>query len=58
MIDYTNKESLRQFLEENGIQDPVQLNMLFRQITGVLLEEMLEIYVCKRNDCQRHPVSC
>ena len=42
MIDYTNKESLRQFLEENGIQDPVQLNMLFRQITGVLLEEMLE----------------
>ena len=42
MIDYTNKESLRQFLEENDIRDAVQLNMLFRQITGVLLEEMLE----------------
>jgi putative transposase len=42
MIDYTNKGSLRQFLEENDIRDPVQLNMLFRQITGVLLEEMLE----------------
>ncbi len=42
MIDYTNKESLRQFLKENEIRDSVQLNMLFRQITGVLLEEMLE----------------
>jgi transposase-like protein len=42
MIDYTDKASLRQFLEENDIRDSVQLNMLFRQITGVLLEEMLE----------------
>jgi putative transposase len=42
MIDYTNKESLRQFLKENDIRDSLQLNMLFRQITGVLLEEMLE----------------
>jgi len=42
MIDYKNKASLRQFLEENDIRDSVQLNMLFRQITGVLLEEMLE----------------
>ncbi len=42
MIDYANGESLRQFLEDNDIRDPVQLNMLFKQITGVLLEEMLE----------------
>ena len=42
MIDYKNKESLRRFLEENDIRDSLQLNMLFRQITGVLLEEMLE----------------
>lgn len=42
MIDYQSKESLRQFLRENDIEDSVQLNMLFRQITGVLLEEMLE----------------
>ena len=42
MVDYTDKESLKQFLKENDIRDPVQLNMLFRQITGVLLEEMLE----------------
>ncbi len=42
MVDYTDKESLKQFLAENDIQDTVQLNMLFRQITGVLLEEMLE----------------
>ena len=42
MIDYTDKESLRQFLEDNDIRDTVQLNMLFRQITGVLLGEMLE----------------
>jgi transposase-like protein len=42
MVDYTDKRSLKQFLKENDIQDPVHLNMLFRQITGVLLEEMLE----------------
>lgn len=42
MVDYTDKESLKQFLKENDIRDTVQLNMLFRQITGVLLEEMLE----------------
>jgi putative transposase len=42
MIDYKNKESLRQFLKENDIRDSVQLNMVFRQITGVLLEDMLE----------------
>ena len=42
MIDYKDKSSLRQFLEENDIRDSVQLNMLFRQITGVLLEDMLE----------------
>ena len=42
MIDYTDKASLKQFLKENDIRDSVQLNMLFRQITGVLLEEMLE----------------
>ena len=42
MVDYTDKESLKQFLKENDIRDPVQLNMLFRQMTGVLLEELLE----------------
>ena len=42
MVDYTDKESLKQFLKESDIRDPVQLNMLFRQITGVLLEELLE----------------
>ena len=41
MVDYTDKKSLKQFLEENDKRDPVQLNMLFRQITGVLLGEML-----------------
>ena len=42
MVDYTDRESVKQFLAENEIRDPVHLNMLFRQITGVLLEEMLE----------------
>jgi putative transposase len=42
MIDYTDRESVKQFLEENDIRDPVHLNMVFRQMTGVLLEEMLE----------------
>ena len=35
MIDYTNKESLKQFLAENGIRDTVQLNTLFRQRTDL-----------------------
>jgi len=42
MVDYTDRDSVKQFLAENDIRDPVHLNMLFKQITGVLLEEMLE----------------
>ena len=42
MMDYKDRESVKQFLEENDIKDVVELDVLFRQITGVLLEEMLE----------------
>ena len=41
-MDYKDRESVKQFLEENDIKDVVELDVLFRQITGVLLEEMLE----------------
>jgi len=42
MLDLTDRKSVRQFIEDNDIHDPVQLNMIFKQISGVLLEEMLE----------------
>ena len=42
MLDLTDGKSVRQFIEDNDIRDPVQLNIIFKQISGILLEEMLE----------------
>ena len=33
-MDYKDRESVKQFLEENDIKDVVELDVLFRQITG------------------------
>ncbi len=42
MIDYTARESVKDFIKENDIRDLAQLDTLLKQITGVVLEEMLE----------------
>ena len=43
MIDYTDRKSVKDFIKENDIRDLVQLDTFLKQITGVVLEEMLEV---------------
>ncbi len=42
MIDYTDRESVKEFIKENDIRDLAQLDTFLKQITGVVLEEMLD----------------
>ena len=41
MIDYTDRKSVKDFIKENDIRDLVQLDTFLKQITGVVLEDML-----------------
>ena len=41
-MDYTDRESVKDFIKENDIRDLAQLDTFLKQITGVVLEEMLE----------------
>ena len=41
-MDFTNKDSVRQFIKENDITDIVSLNSMLKQISGVFIEEFLE----------------
>lgn len=42
LLDFTDKNTVRQFIQENDIRDIAQLNALLRQISGVFIEELLE----------------
>ena len=39
---YTDRETVKQFLKENDIRDLAQLNGFIKEMTGVMIEEMLE----------------
>jgi transposase-like protein len=41
-MDYSNRESVREFLKENDIQEMVELDIFIREMKGALLEEMLD----------------
>ena len=41
-MDFTNRQVLREFLEENDIRDVAQLNTFIKRMTGSIIEEMLE----------------
>ena len=41
-MDFTNKDSVRQFIKDNDITDIVSLNSMLKQISGVFIEELLE----------------
>ena len=43
MMDYTDRESVKDFIKENDIRDLAQLDTFLKQITGVVLAEMLEV---------------
>ena len=41
-MDYADRQAVKDFLRENNIRDLAQLNAVLKQMTGVMLEEMLE----------------
>jgi putative transposase len=41
-MDFTNRQVVREFLEENDIKDLAQLNTFVKKMTGTIIEEMLE----------------
>ena len=43
MLEFTDRESIRKFIRENEIKDMIQLNTLIKQMTGTIIEEMLEV---------------
>ncbi|MHC4534255.1 MAG: IS256 family transposase [Planctomycetota bacterium] len=41
-LDFTDKDTVKQFIQEHDIRDIAQLNSLLRQISGVFIEQLLE----------------
>ena len=41
-MDYTDREAVKGFLKENDIRDLAQLNGFIKEMTGVMIEEMLD----------------
>ena len=42
LLDFTDKNTVRQFIQDNDIRDIVQLNAMLKQISGVFIEQLLE----------------
>jgi len=42
MIDFTDRESLREYLKQNDVKDVVQVDELLRKLAGMMIEELLE----------------
>ena len=43
MVDLTDKKQVREYIKENKIADLSQLNALLKTISGVFIEEILEV---------------
>ena len=41
-LDLTDKDTVKQFIQEHDIRDIAQLNVLLKQISGVFIEQLLE----------------
>lgn len=41
-MDFTDKKAAKGFLEENDIKDLTQLNLVFKNMAGALLDKLLE----------------
>jgi len=42
LLDFTDKNTVRQFIQENDIRDIADLNAMLKQISGVFIEQLLE----------------
>lgn len=43
MLDWNDRESIREFIKENDIKDIIQLNNFIKKMMGAMIEEMLEV---------------
>ncbi len=41
-MDFTDKQQVRQFIEENDIRDVATLNKMLKNVSGVFIEQILE----------------
>ena len=41
-LDFTDKDSVKQFIQDNDIRDIAALNSMLKQISGVFIEQLLE----------------
>lgn len=42
-LDFTDKDTARQFIQDHDIRDLAQLNAMLKQISGVFIEQLLEL---------------
>jgi hypothetical protein len=42
MLDWNDRESIKEFIKQNNIKDIIQLNNVIKKMMGAMLEEMLE----------------
>ena len=43
MLDWNDRESIREYIKQNNIKDIIQLNDAIKKMMGAMIEEMLEL---------------
>jgi putative transposase len=43
MLNWNDRESIREYIKQNNIKDIIQLNGVIKKMMGAIIEEMLEI---------------
>jgi putative transposase len=43
MLDWNDRESVREYIKQNNIKDMIQLNTSVKKMMGAMIEEMLEV---------------
>lgn len=43
MLDWNDRESIKEFIKQNNIKDIIQLNNFIKKMMGAMIEEMLEV---------------
>ena len=43
MLDWNDRETIREFIKQNDIKDIIQLNNVIKRMMGAMIEEMLEV---------------
>jgi putative transposase len=52
MLDWNDRESIKEFIKQNDIKDIIQLNNVIKRMMGAMIEEMLEV---ERDDYLGYP---